>query len=349
MKRLYRLIQAFIGVFIPHERKARVNIGILQKIRLWRRGFYANKYILYRLDRNSPKHYLSDYDRVMKTSKVNSFYKVMLDDKLYFSLMMKKLGDYVPEVYGVITNGEVHFFDNKKKDHRAGIVEFVRENRRVVLKPQKGGGGRGVMVAACENGNILLNGREIPDDEFLSVVKELKHYLVCEFIHQHRYASSIFPHTPNSIRIVTMWDDETGSPFIAGAVHRFGCTATIPVDNFSQGGASAKVDLQSGRLEKIALVINDKLVFGEKHPETGEAVEGVTIPHWETVTASILDLAGTLKFLPLIGWDVIVTEKSLKLVEANSYPDVDILQTHSVILDDPRIRNFYRNWGVLRK
>lgn len=348
MKRLYKFIQVFLDVFIPHERKSRVNIGILEKIRLWKKGFYANKYILYQLDRNNPERYLSDYDRLTKTSKINSFYKVMLDDKLYFSLMMKKMGDYMPEVYGVISNGEPHFFDSKKKDHPVNIVEFVRENRRVVLKPQKGGGGRGVMIAVCENGNILLNGREIPGDEFLSVVKGLKHYLVCGFIHQHRYASSIFPHTPNSIRIVTMWDDEADRPFIAGAVHRFGRTATIPVDNFSQGGASAKINLQTGRMGKIALVIEDKLVFGEKHPETGETVEGTIVPHWETVTSTILDLAGTLKFIPLIGWDVIVTEKTFKLVEANSYPDVDILQTHMVILDDPRIRNFYRNRGVIK-
>ena len=348
MKRLYKFFQMFLKVFIPHERKAGVNIGTLKKIGLWKRGFYSNKYILYRLDRNNPKDYLSDYDRMTKTSKINGFYKVMLDDKLYFALMMKRLGDYMPDVYGVITKKEVHFFDNGKKEHQRGIIEFTHEKGRLVLKPQKGGGGRGILVVGSDNGNIILNNERVSDEAFLSVVKGLTHYLICEFVHQHHYASSIFPHTPNSMRIVTMWDDGAGGPFIAGAVHRFGSTATIPVDNFSQGGASAKVNLQTGRLEKLARVIDDKLVFGEKHPETGEMVEGVTIPHWETVTSGILNLSKTLKFVPLIGWDVIVTEKSFKILEANSYPDVDILQTHMVILDDPRVRTFYRNRGVIK-
>lgn len=348
MKRWYKIFQVLFKVFIPKERKTAAAIGFWKKIGMWRRGFLSNKYILYQLDRNNSRDYLSDYERTLKTYRINRQYREILDDKLFFSLLVRKFGDYAPEVYGVIARGRVHLIDPQKKQSETDFLEFLREKDRVVLKPQRGGGGRGIRIVAFEKGNIVENGKPAPAEQFLARLKELDFHLICEYICQHSYASTIFPLTPNTIRIVTMWDDELDRPFIAAAVHRFGCASTVPVDNFTQGGASAKIDLRTGQMENVAVVKDGKLEFGETHPETGEPVKGVIVPHWETVAGEILNLAGALGFIPYIGWDVIITEQSFKILEANSYPDMDICQTHAVILNDPRVRAFYRSRGVIK-
>lgn len=351
MKRLYKFLHFVFKVFIPRERKTAIKIGLWKKIRMWTKGFYSNKYIFYGLDHNNPKDYLSDYDRATKTYHINGYYKVMLDDKIYFTFLVKKLGDFVPEVYALITKKHVHFFD-RTKENRAGltgIFDLIREKGRVVLKPFKGGGGQGILVAGAEKTTLTLNGKAITEEQLLSTIKGLNaDYLAGEFIYQHDYASRIFPHSANTIRAVTMWDENADEPFLAVATHRFGCAATVPTDNMSQGGVNANIDIQTGELKKLAVLTDKGIVFREDHPETGEKVTGLFVPHWETVREGILKLAKELKFIPYIGWDVMVTENAFKIIEGNSYPDMELHQRHGVILDDPKIRNFYRNWGVIK-
>ncbi len=352
MKRLYKFLNFVLKVFIPREKKTALKLGILKKIRMWTKGFYSNKYIFYGLDRNNPKDYLSDYVRATKTYHINGYYKVMLDDKIYFTFLMQKLGHFVPEVYALITKKHVRFFDkaNEKRADLTGIVDLIREKGRVVLKPFKGGGGQGILVVGADKSTLTLNGEAISEEQLLATIKGLKaDYLAGEFIYQHDYASRIFPHTANTIRAVTMWDDEADAPFLAVATHRFGCAATIPTDNMSQGGVNANVDIQTGELKKLAIVTDKGIIFQEDHPETGEKVTGLFVPHWEKVRDGLLKIAADLKFIPYVGWDVMVTEDAFKIIEGNSYPDMELHQRHGVILDDPKISAFYRNRGVIKR
>lgn len=351
MKRLYKFLHFVLKVFIPREKKTALKLGLPKKIGMWTKGFYSNKYIFYGLDRNNPKDYLSDYDRATKTYHINGYYKVMLDDKIYFTFMMQKLGFFVPRVYALITKKHVRFFDNTngRRSDLTGIMDLIREKGRVVLKPFKGGGGQGILVAGAEKSKLTLNGEDITEDQLLGVIRGLKaDYLAGEFIYQHDYASRIFPHSSNTIRAVTMWDDEADEPFLAVATHRFGVAATIPTDNMSQGGVNANVDIQTGELKKVGMVTDKGIVFRVIFPETGEKITGLVVPHWEAVKDGLLKMAAELKFIPYIGWDVMVTENAFKIIEANSYPDMELHQRHGVILDDPKIKKFYLNRGITK-
>jgi hypothetical protein len=75
-------------------------------------------------------------------------------------------------------------------------------------------------------------------------------WLVCAYVEQADYARTIFPDVANTIRVLTMYDDEAGQAFAAAAVHRFGTRAQGPtaVDNWSRGGLTAAIDLAGGCL-----------------------------------------------------------------------------------------------------
>jgi hypothetical protein len=56
-----------------------------------------------------------------------------------------------------------------------------------------------------------------------------------------------------------------------------------------------------------------------EHPETGLKFAGFRLPLWKEVLS--LSEEAAYKFLPLrtVGWDLAITEKDVKLIEANAY------------------------------
>jgi hypothetical protein len=105
-------------------------------------------------------------------------------------------------------------------------------------------------------------------------------FIVESGIRQHPYASSIHPNCVNTIRVLTLKDPDTGQQFVAGAAHRFGTQLTGSVDNFSRGGLSALVDIETGILS--AAKSNPGFYQCDRYPrhcDSGAAIEGVSVPY----------------------------------------------------------------------
>jgi len=63
----------------------------------------------------------------------------------------------------------------------------------------------------------------------------------------------------------------------------------------------------------------------------------------------VLHLASLLSFCPYIGWDLLVTDDDVVVLEGNDGPDLKLHQVHRPLLADPRIRRFYEHHGVVRR
>jgi hypothetical protein len=57
-------------------------------------------------------------------------------------------------------------------------------------------------------------------------------------------------------------------------------------------------------------------------------------------------MAQSVPYIPYIGWDVVITETGFRVIEGNANSDVDLLQVHKPLLVDPKIREFYRSYGM---
>jgi hypothetical protein len=142
-------------------------------------------------------------------------------------------------------------------------------------------------------------------------------------------------------------DPDTGEAFVATAVHRFGNKDSIPVDNWSRGGLSSRIDLETGELGPGATYPrHGEVIFHDDHPDTGTRIRGVCIPGWSQLKHRLLDMAQAWSFIPYVGWDIIVADDDTWLLEGNNYSDVNLLQVHGPLLRDPRVRRFYRYHGV---
>jgi hypothetical protein len=278
----------------------------------------------------------------------------LLNDKQLFreALSALGLGELIPENYALITGGTATLLPGGET---MPLPQFLRDQLTrvpfMVVKPVDGGGGKGILRVERRAGGLLVNGTSVPDFEALA--KDIPPKRTCiavEFVQQAPYAQSIFPETTNTIRVLTMLDVTRGrEPFIAIAVHRFGSMKTRPVDNWTQGGLSALIDLDTGRLGRaVAYPSSGRLDWSDAHPDTQARITGTAIPGWRKVVARLLEVAGALASrVPYVGWDIVVTRCGFQIIEGNNYSDVNLLQVHRPLLVDPRVRAFYKTYGVL--
>ncbi len=177
--------------------------------------------------------------------------------------------------------------------------------------------------ANCGHGIQKLSVKDFPDarslfDHLATTGCDISE----EYIIQHPEMSRMYPCSVNTIRVVTILDEQGQSHIMYAAV-RLGNEGRI-VDNINAGGLSAPVDLETGILSKIAFDKNFN--YYEEHPYTGVKIIGFQIPMWEEAKALVLNSAKRIPKLRYVGWDVAITEKGPVFVEANHHPGHDIIQ-----------------------
>ncbi len=321
-----------------------------RKVWCVRNGFMPMCYDLYSLGQNDPRDYLSDREREM-TWILNWPYAAILDDKLGFDFMIKQLGAPTPDTRALIVKGRLTPMETTSG---APDLTWWQQNLdrlgRLVLKPIWGAKGNGIWIVEKSAAGFRLNGEDFAPDAFSQHLAKLDRYLVSDYVQQAAYAMEIFPGSANSMRILTM-QDEDGTPFIAAVSHRFGTSKSHrPVDSWSGGGLTAGVDLETGVLTAgVRSPEFSRMEYHDNHPDTGTPIKGNMVSNWDTIRAGVLEVAGKLPFLPYIGWDVIATDTGYLIIEGNKQSNVGFLQVHRPLLREPRIRAFYEREGILSK
>lgn len=211
---------------------------------------------------------------------------------------------------------------------------------RYVLKRIGGGGGKDIwIVHRAGPDQVVVNGALMPLTALVDLL-EMRTFLVTELLTQSRFAHELYPDAINTVRVVTMRDDE--GPFIAFAVQRIGNERSRPTDNLNQGGLCALVDLTTGTLGPARQLETDRSpVAYATHPDTGAPIEGRVIPGWDEVATTLLIAMEEFPRLRYVGWDVVLQDDGPLVLEGNSYPGVQVAQLHEPLRQHPRIAAFF--------
>ncbi len=349
IRNLYRQRQQWTWL-IKDERKNKYHPSWSQRLRAWRKGYLSQHYIWYGLDRHDDTDFVSDRIRYIRTPGLNGPYRVLLDDKLMFREVFRRHEDLMPEAYALVRQGRVL---SLSRDEPIGsvddIVRLLARKRRLVVKPITGGGGANVVFLEHRDGGVAINGEVRDLDAARKQIARLRNHLLVEFVEQAAYSREIFPGSVNTLRILTLIDDDDPQPYMACANHRFGTRHTKGVDNISQGGLAALMDLETGVLGPgLRADRNGRPEPVDRHPDTGTPIAGVTVPRWRETVDRIVALAREYPYLPYVGWDVVMTEDGFRILEGNSFTGLEIFQLHKPMLADPRVRRFYKRRGVIQ-
>jgi len=308
------------------------------------KGFWPDSYFSYKTTSYHLKYFISDYKRIVKLSTLNNPYSYILDDKLVFEKFFK---DAVRSV-GLIKGSSVFL---NKTNSLIGLEVFLsslHSKNKVFFKPRKGGGGRSVFTLEYKTKSYLINGREISLEDLIERLKKSQDYLVYDFFSQRGLSHDIFPHTLNTIRVISIFDPNTKQAKVIRALHRFGTFYSMPVDNWSSGGICCNIDIKTGILSRgVIFPKNGKIIWNDVHPDTRKQLYGIIFPNWDKVLRAVEQFHATVPFLPYIGWDLILNNEDIKILEANSNSDVNLFQIHEPLLLNKNFTRFLESFNIL--
>lgn len=311
-------------------------------------GFTYEKYIHYNLKENNYKDYFTDIGRSLSRF-INEPHSEVLNNKLIFekivgsrinvarNLALLEKGKIIPLSSGV------------KLENSNDLLDLCKKYKGLVLKPNTGAFGKGLKIIRFRNGELNYNGKPCSAEEVFKKLRNLDNYLVTEYVQQANYSAEIFPDTTNTLRIITMRSPEDGKVFIPSALHRFGTSRTIPIDNWGDGdGACASIDVDSGIMGEVAIYSGGQsLEWISEHPETGSPIKGEKVPNWENVKNELIKTVEELPYLKYVGWDVAVTENGITVIEGNNHANPRLFQIHFPLLKNQRAREFFSYYNCL--
>lgn len=151
--------------------------------------------------------------------------------------------------------------------------------------------------------------------------------LVQHAVEQHPVLDAVYPGALNTVRVQTcrLSDAPDGPVVAATGVLRVGARGSV-VDNASQGGLSAALDLETGRLTAPFLAAAKHGGRGfVAHPDSGVGVDAIVVPE----VAHVVELVVRAhRWLPnrLVAWDVAITTQGPAILEANDVPPLNGVQ-----------------------
>ena len=241
----------------------------------------------------------------------------LVDDKLLTKRLAVEYGVPTPELLHVIAHhGDIAGFEKALE----GRTEFV-------VKPARGSGGSGITLIVDRtnqgfvkhNGDVVsLEGLAYTLSDILSGIYSLEgredRAIVETLVHPDPVFASVTYQGVPDIRIVVY----RGVPVMA--MTRLPTRKSDGKANLHRGAIGAGIDIGNGRT--MAAVHESRVV--SRHPDTGNRVEGITVPFWEAmllVAAKAHDMTG----MGYLGVDMVLDrDKGPVLLELNARPGLQI-------------------------
>jgi len=153
------------------------------------------------------------------------------------------------------------------------------------------------------------------------------------------------PSSVNTLRVITIVDGG-GTVHIGAISLRMGGGEAV-IDNYSSGGISALVDVESGVIFTPASNNSNKqYIF---HPTTGKQIVGFKIPDIEGYKQFALQLAARHPEMRYVGWDIMKNNKGeFCVVEGNKDAGTNTIETQRLVGKLPYYRALAAGEDVTR-
>jgi hypothetical protein len=298
--------------------------GWPRRLAAWGRGFDPVSAAVYGLENgvqaSDASLYLRDFSYAYHCYRLNGFWNPILTNKLVMSRVLAAAGLPHPEVLAVVAKGKLLAINADPIPREDILTIWTSTCHKLVFRPHWSGGGEGVFFLTRAGDSWRVNGHRADIATVRDLISGLDRYLVTAFVEQATYARAIQPATANTLRVLALRDEQ--GVFVASVVHRFGTTATFPIDNFHGGrGLCAAVDMEREQLKTaVSLDGQGRRLLHTHHPETSSQIEGVAIKGLRHALDGVRAASRCLPEAICVGWDVLITNDGYSLLEANAPP-----------------------------
>lgn len=298
-----------------------------EKIWCWKRGFYSYRLWQYGINENNYKEFLSDYDYLW-LNRINGDYQKWVNDKTTYRYAMDSCKEYVPKYYFSVfkRNGNAEIArmpdcpDDISADFEA-VIDLLKRERKLAFKASAGTHGDGFYCLAYDYDKYFVNGKESTESEVIDVLKgQSSSYIITEYVVMHEYLRNIYPESVNTIRVMVV-NEHGYDPKIMQTYMRIGSSKTGFTDNVGYGGICAKIEKETGKLYKPQTIAAHRFYDCPTHPDSNVKIEGY-LPNWDVLRKSVLEIARQLGELEYLGFDVVLTETGICVIEINIHQDL---------------------------
>lgn len=221
---------------------------------------------------------------------------------------------------------------------RSEVPALLQPGQSIFVKPADAGQGAGAFHLAADGEGVRINGERVDRAGFERwLAGQPPAFTISDIIEQSAWTRRIFPGAVSTVRIMTATSVVDHRAVILGAVLKCATSRSAPTDNFqsARGGTSSSIDLETGRVGPCISFDDARFerVLTDRHPETGVAVAGETLPHWRLLRETIAGLAAILPRAGIAGWDVAIRDGGITVVEINTLPGLNVLQSAVPLLD----------------
>jgi hypothetical protein len=287
------------------------------------------------------KDYLSSRD-YFRLHPINGEYSFWIDDKLTMKYVFSRYDDYLPAYYYQLEKNRLMRLTNCPEaygDSIDGIIGLLREKKILAAKRLWGSCGRGFYRLEYKDGEFLVTGKPVSEQELRQLLGSLYSYLILEYVFNHQVLREIWPDATNTLRVLIANCD--GQLVVMRSFIRFGNAKSNGVDNAHAGGIESVIDEDTGKL----LFTQSQDAYGNPtkithHPDSGASFD-IQIPRWEEIVAKLKEICMDYPQLRYWGFDVAVTEDSFKLLEINSLSGLMAAQCKEPLMKDPKTRAVY--------
>ncbi len=283
-----------------------------------------------RLNLRQKQHYLNQAQYLEKVKALNPpQYQKFSQHKLVEKSILRLLGVPVAEFIGYLHPAEGSDSQLNPLTNATQLEQLLLRHSgdRICFKPSEGWGGRDFIAArVSQTGNRIALQHVYNDASALDVIEFYNRYLAANtaqglvlerYIEQHDELSKLNASSLNTLRVWLLQKD--AEVRLIGAVLRIGRAGQL-VDNASQGGILAKVDLDTGILDKAKNAEVFPTYFSH-HPDSGAVIEHVQLPHWDACKKVAKDCLRVFPRATFVGLDLAIGPTEPVVVELNLEPD----------------------------
>ncbi len=300
-------------------------VSILKKVWANYNGFFSYRIEQYGLTKTNYKNFLSDKDYKWLRN-INNYYRKWFRDKIQFYYVLKEHDRYLPTYYFHIINKNckleiISYCDTKKTKNINDIILKLKEVGIFAMKPAVSSHGKGFYKLEYKDNKFYINNVLNDENKLYSFFQELKgDYLISEYVIPHEQIKKIYDKSVSTIRMMVI-NTNGDNPAIMSAYMRIGNDSSGEVDNIANGGFSVMLDYKTGKIIKAEKIIDHVYYPIDNHPDTKEEIKGF-IPYWDTICNSIKDICRYISVIEYMGFDIVVTQDSFKILEINMHQEL---------------------------
>ncbi len=265
-------------------------------------------------------------------SKLNKFnpWIGMMNNKLVFEIVLRGLGIPATETQAIAATN--HDFSNPTAvDSEKELEEFLIKAKYPLFgKP---------LNAAYSLGSAKITGygknkqqAELHDGRTIAL-SDLWHeisnkfeagYLFQSCLEQNPELQQLTGSGIATVRVLTL--DSGNGPEINKAVIKLTGGGNVADNFWRKGNLLAPVDAKTGVMGSALSGMGIEAEVYKNHPDTGKAIAGTRLPHWEELIEMCLKSATLMTDSLIIGFDIALTDKGPLVIEANHDPHLVMMQ-----------------------